>query len=123
MEVKRTRWWRRSHGDVGRGSLSRTGREREATRHGWSGVMEAGVDIVWHYWTNFPRGEEGGNIAILVSKSAAEAARMKLAYGALFRIHLAFAIVVAPDIKYPEMQRYKIVETMHVSWKGFNNPY
>lgn len=59
MEVKRTRrrrkrWWRRSHGDVGRGSLSRTGGEREATRHGWSGVMEAGVDIVWHYRTNFP---------------------------------------------------------------------
>lgn len=27
------------------------------------------------------------NIAILVSKSAAEAARMKLAYGALFRIY------------------------------------
>lgn len=58
MEVERTRrrrrrrWWRRSHG---RGSLSRTGGEREATRHGWSGVMEAGVDIVWHYRTNFPR--------------------------------------------------------------------
>jgi len=29
--------------------------EREATRHGWNGVMEAGVDIVWHYRTNFPR--------------------------------------------------------------------
>lgn len=58
MEVKRTRrrrWWWRSHGDVGRGSLSRTGGEREVTRHGWSGVMEAGVDIVWHYRTNFPR--------------------------------------------------------------------
>lgn len=57
MEVERMgrrRWWR-SRGDGGRGSLSRTGGEGEATRHGRSGVMEAGVDIVWHYRTNFPR--------------------------------------------------------------------
>lgn len=56
MEVERVRrrwWWSRYDG--GKGSLSRTGGEREATRHGQNGVMEAGVDIVWHYQTNFPR--------------------------------------------------------------------
>lgn len=48
------------------------------------------------------------NIAILVSKSAAEAARMKLAYGALFRINRFCNDSTAPDVKYPEMQCYKI---------------
>lgn len=52
------------------------------------------------------------NIAILVSKSAAEAAWMKLAYGALFRIHCFCNSCGASDIKYPEMQRYKVAETM-----------
>lgn len=54
------------------------------------------------------------NIAILVSKSAAEAARMKLAYDALFRIHRFCNSCGAPDIKYPEMQRYKIAQTMGI---------
>lgn len=48
------------------------------------------------------------NIAILVSKSAAEAARMKLAYGALFRIHRFCNGSGSPDFKYPQMQCYKI---------------
>lgn len=47
------------------------------------------------------------NIAILVSKSAAEA--RKLAYAALFRIHRFCNSSRAPDVKYPEMQHYKIV--------------
>lgn len=52
------------------------------------------------------------NIAILVSKNAAEAARMKLAYDALFRIHRFCNSCGASDIKYPEMQRYKVAEAM-----------
>ena len=46
------------------------------------------------------------NIAILVSKSAAEAARMKLAYDALFRInHFCNG---SRTQEYPEMQYYLI---------------
>lgn len=58
MEVERTRerkWWRSRGATLSGEAYLELERRGKATRHGRSGVMEAGVDIVWHYRTNFPR--------------------------------------------------------------------
>lgn len=68
--------------DVEWGSLSRTGEERES----YQARPERSNGSWSRYCMALPDELSAANIAILVSKSAAEAARMKLAYGALFRI-------------------------------------